>query len=105
MNLNDRQWELFTRYRDCPPPMHPRDFLQRWDLDYSALARLTGVTRNTVYHWFSAGAGSRDPSIHTCQRLASIDFLWRHHDEIPRAWLDRWCDLQEDAEAQEDVEF
>lgn len=104
MYPNDRQWQLFNRYAHCPPPMHPRAFLQRWDLDYPALAKLAGVTRDTVNHWFSIGAGSREPSDHYCQRLASIDFLWRYHEQLPQAWLDLWCDLPEELSEAEDQE-
>lgn len=100
MYPTDRQWQLFDRYKNCPPPMSPRTFLQRWALDYPDIARLTGVTRDTVSHWFSTGRGSRTPPVHHCQRLATIDFLWRNPDRIPHDLLDEWCGLTEDSEPQ-----
>lgn len=89
------QWRLFERYQDCPPIMTPQAFLQHWDLDYPDLARLVGVSRNTVAHWFSAGAGSRPPQDHYCRRLATIDFAWRNLERLPRKLLDDWCELSE----------
>lgn len=98
MYPTDRQWQLFERYKGCPPPMHPRQFLQLWDLDYPAIAQLTGVSRNTVAHWFSRGAGSRAvPEAHQ-RRLATIDFFWSNSDRIPLELLDAWCGLQEDSD-------
>ncbi|MBW4694182.1 MAG: hypothetical protein KME27_20760 [Lyngbya sp. HA4199-MV5] len=95
-----RQWTLFERYKNCPPPMSPRTFLQQWALDYPDIARLTGVTRDTVSHWFSTGRGSREVPIHHCRRLATIDFFWRNPDRIPQDLLDEWCGLLEDSEPQ-----
>jgi hypothetical protein len=92
----DHQWQLFDRYKECPPPMHPRTFLQRWNLDYPDIARLTGVSRDTVAHWFSTGRGSREAPAHHCRRLATIDFLWRNADRIPFPILDEWCELRPD---------
>lgn len=100
MYPNDHQWQLFERYRDCPPPMTPSTFLQVWDLDYPDIARLTGVSRDTVGHWFSRGAGSRPAPKPYQRRLATIDFLWRNYDRIPLDLLDEWCDLIEDSESQ-----
>lgn len=89
----DLQWALFEKYAECPPPMHPRTFLQRWDLDYPDLARLIGVSTHTVAHWFSSGRGSRNPPLPHCRRLATIDFAWRHLDRLPLELLDEWCHL------------
>lgn len=98
MYPDDRQWQLFERYKDCPPSMTPSTFLQRWDLDYPAIARLTGVSRDTVAHWFSRGAGSRPAPEPYQRRLATINFFWRNSDRIPRELLDEWCGLQENSE-------
>jgi hypothetical protein len=94
------QWQLFERYRTCPAPMSPQTFLQNWELGYPDIAQLIGVSRHTVAHWFSTGAGSRSAPEHHCRRLATIDFLWRNHDRIPLDLLDEWCDLIEDSESQ-----
>ena len=96
MYPTDDQWALFARYQDCPPPLHPRTFLQLWDLDYPQLAQLVGVSRDTVAHWFSTGSGSREVPLAHCRRLATIDFLWRQSDLLPQALLDKWCELTED---------
>jgi len=89
------QWALFERYKNCPPPMTPQTFLQRWSLDYPDLARLTGVSRDTVAHWFSTGQGSRKAPLRHCRRLATIDFAWRNHASLPHELLDKWCRLRE----------
>ncbi|MBD3886418.1 hypothetical protein IFO70_32555 [Phormidium tenue FACHB-886] len=71
---------LFERYKNCPPPVSPQTFLQRWELDYPDLARLTGMTRDTVRHWFSSGAGSRPvPQTHY-RRSATVNErkIWRN---------------------------
>lgn len=80
--------------------MLPRTFLQYWDLDYPDIARLTGVTRDTVVHWFSTGRSSRELPVHHCQRLATIYFLWRDLNRVPQDLLDEWCRLPEDLEQQ-----
>ncbi|MGV0028188.1 hypothetical protein [Phormidesmis priestleyi] len=98
MYPTDSQWELFERYRNCPPPMSPQVFLQRWNLDYPDIARLVGVSRDTVGHWFSTGAGSRPAPLPYCRRLASIDFLWCNSERILQELLDEWCGLQENSE-------
>ena len=105
MYPHDDQWALFERYKNCPPPMSPQAFLQRWELDYPDLARLVGVTRNTVAHWFSSGVGSRPAPEHHCQRLATIDFLWRNGDRLPYSLLNEWCDLSEVPEQAEDEDI
>lgn len=98
MYPNNEQWAIFQRYQNCPPPMHPRVFLQNWELDYPDIARLTGVSRDTVSHWFSSGIGSRPTPLHHCRRLATIDFLWRNLDRIPREFLNEWCSITEDTQ-------
>jgi hypothetical protein len=95
MYPTDYQWRLFNRYRNCPPPMSPQTFLQRWDLNYPDLAQLLGVSRDTIGHWFSTGVGSRPAPEHHCRRLATIDFFWSNSDRIPQELLDEWCGLQE----------
>jgi hypothetical protein len=95
MYPTNSQWELFERYRNCPPPMSPQVFVQRWNLDYPAIARLVGVSRDTVSHWFSSGAGSRPAPEQHCRRLATIDFAWRNLERLPQQILDEWCDLSE----------
>lgn len=95
MYPTDRQWALFDRYKNCPPPMSPQVFLQHWDLDYPDLARLLNVSRNTVRHWFSTGIGSRPAPEPHCRRLATIDFLWRNSDRIPLTLLNEWCELED----------
>lgn len=95
MYPTDRQWQLFERYQNCPPPMQPRIFLERWNLDYPDIARITGVSRDTVAHWLSRGAGSRPAPDRHCRRLATIDFLWRNPERIPFSLLDEWCGLRE----------
>ncbi|BAU16124.1 unknown protein (plasmid) [Leptolyngbya sp. NIES-3755] len=97
MYPTDEQWELFDRYRNCPPPLSPQTFLQRWELDYPDIARLVGVTRDTVAHWFSTGAGSRPAPEHHCRRLATIDFVWRNAEQLPYALLDEWCNLPDES--------
>lgn len=89
MYPSERQWQLFERYQHCPPPMHPREFLGRWELDYPDLARLLGVSRHLVAHWLSGN--QREPSEHYCRRLATIDFLWTNHARLPKALLGEWC--------------
>ncbi|WP_088890006.1 hypothetical protein [Leptolyngbya ohadii] len=96
MYPTDRQWALFDRYKNCPPPMSPQTFLQRWDLDYPDLARLLNINRNTVRHWFSTGSGSRPAPEQYRRRLATIDFFWRNSDRIPQDLLDEWCGLAAD---------
>lgn len=94
MYPTDQQWRLFERYQNCPPPMSPQAFLQQWNLlDYADIARLVGVSRNTVAHWFSTGRGSRPAPEAHCRRLATIDFLWRNGDRLPLPLLDEWCGL------------
>lgn len=95
MYPTDRQWQLFDRYQNCPMLMHPSVFLQHWSLDYPDIAKLTGVSRDSVAHWFSKGAGSRSVPEHHCRRLATIDFLWRNGDRIPFTLLDEWCELNQ----------
>jgi hypothetical protein len=96
MYPNDEQWAIFQRYQNCPLPMHPRTFLQHWELDYPDIARLTGVSRHTVSHWFSSGRGGRPaPEAHQ-RRLATIHFLWSNSDRIPIDLLDQWCELTDD---------
>jgi hypothetical protein len=73
--------------------MSPQTFLQHWNLDYPDLARLVGVSRDTVGHWFSTGRGSRPAPEAHCRRLATIDFFWRNLDRIPYKLLDAWCEL------------
>ncbi|MBD2156750.1 helix-turn-helix transcriptional regulator [Leptolyngbya sp. FACHB-16] len=89
MYPTDVQWRLFRQYQDCPPPMHPREFLQNWELDYPQVAQLLGVTRDSVAHWLSGD--DRQPSEHYCRRLATIDFFWKNSDRIPKPLLDEWC--------------
>ncbi|MGG6270678.1 hypothetical protein ACQ4M3_38850 [Leptolyngbya sp. AN03gr2] len=101
----DEQWALFDRYKNCPPPLSPQTSLQQWELDYPDVARLVGVSRHTVAHWFSTGAGSRLAPEHHCRRLATIDFLWRNAERLPYELLDEWCDLpDEQAISVEDAE-
>ena len=85
-----RQWQLFERYKSSPPPLHPLTFLQRWEISYPELAKLAAVSRSTVEHWFSTGTGQRTPAARHCRRLAEIDFLWRHAEQIPDWLLRRW---------------
>lgn len=84
------QWQLFELYRSAPPPMSPLQFLQQWELDYPTLARVAGVSRSTIEHWFSQGKGSRIPAVRYCRRLAIVHFLWSNLDLIPPRLLDRW---------------
>jgi hypothetical protein len=98
MYPTDEQWALFRRYKNCPSPIHPRTFLQHWELDYPDIADLTGVSRHTVAHWFSTGSGSRPTPLPYQRRLATIHFLWGNPKRVPLDLLDEWCQLTDDTD-------
>lgn len=90
---SDQHWHLFEEfYLHCPPPLHPTQFLERWDVSYTELAKLAGVSRSTIEHWFTHSATHREPSLMHQRRLAAIDRLFRNIDRIPSELLKLWCD-------------
>jgi len=88
---SERHWQLWGHYQVCPPPLHPLQFLQEWDLSYPDLAKLIGVSRSTIEHWFSTGAGHREPPSHHCRRLAEIHLLWSLSPQLTPDQIHLWC--------------
>ncbi len=91
--LLEQQWQLFEHlYLRCPPPLNPAQFLEAWDVSYADLAKLSGVSRSTIEHWFSQSASHREPSLLHQRRLSAIDRLWRHIEHISPELIQLWCD-------------
>ena len=90
--LSEQQWQLFEHlYLHCPPPLHPAKFLEAWEVSYADLAKLSGVSRSTIEHWFSQGAAHREPSLMHQRRLAAIDRLFRSVEHISPELIRLWC--------------
>ena len=90
---SDKHWQLFEHlYLRCPPPLHPAQFLETWDVSYSELAKLSGVSRSTIEHWMSRSASHREPALMQQRRLAVIDRLFRHVDQVSPELIRLWCD-------------
>lgn len=88
---SNRQWELFERYQTCPPPLHPGQFQQHWDLSYGELAKIAKTSRSTVEHWFLVGASRREPTDHHCRRLAEVHLVWSQVDRFTPGVIAIWC--------------
>ena len=89
---SSHQWQLFALYQQYPSPMHPDLFLKTWAVSYAQLAKISGVSRSTVEHWFSTGITHRDPSILHCRQLAIVHYLWCNADRIPPEVIQLWRD-------------
>lgn len=90
---SEQHWQLFEHlYLRCPPPLHPAQFLEAWEISYADLAKLAGVSRSTIEHWFSQGVAHREPSLMHQRRLATIERLWRNADRISPELIKLWCD-------------
>ena len=93
---SDQHWQLFEHlYLRCPPPLHPAQFLEAWEVSYSELAKLSGVSRSTIEHWMSHSASHREPALLQQRRLSAIDRLFRHVDRVSPELMRLWCDADQ----------
>jgi hypothetical protein len=94
---SDQHWQLFEHlYLRCPPPLHPAQFLESWEVSYADLAKLAGVSRSSIEHYMMSHAAShREPSLIQQRRLSAIDRLWRHVKHIPPELVRFWCESQD----------
>ncbi|MGI0486384.1 hypothetical protein ACN4EK_13170 [Pantanalinema rosaneae CENA516] len=89
--VSEKHWHLVELYQNCPPPMHPAQFLQHWEVDYPSLSRLLKISRSTIEHWFIQGSSYREPGAIYCRRLGEIHFLWSNADRITPELIQLWC--------------
>ena len=91
---SDKHWQLFEHlYLRCPPPLHPTQFLETWEVSYFELAKLSGVSHSTIELWMSSRSAShREPALMQQRRLAVTDRLFRHVDQVSPELIRLWCD-------------
>ena len=95
---SDQHWQLFEHlYLRCPPPLHPAQFLEAWEVSYADLAKLSGCSRSTVEHWLSnpTSTSHREASLMQQRRLSAINRLFRHVDRLPTELIRLWCDSED----------
>lgn len=64
--------------------MHPKEFVERWQLSRGELASLLGKKLVTVNHWFSSGKSRLEPSPDVLKRLDEMHVRfsqWELEDE------------------------
>jgi uncharacterized membrane protein len=94
MNLGElgpRERSLLRLYVNCQLEMSHTDFYAKWNVSHATMARICQCSESTVNHWFSQGKRHQEPQPIHRRRLAEMDILWEHYEEIPPALRQRIC--------------
>lgn len=81
--LGTRERTLLNFYTNCQFGITPAQFYAKWNVTHVLMARICGCSESTVDRWFQQGKGVRLPEPIYLRRLAEIDFLWEHYEQIP----------------------
>jgi hypothetical protein len=71
--------------------MSPADFYAKWSVTHTQMTRICGCSVSTVDRWFLEGGGYRPPEPGYLRRLAEVDFLWEHFEQIPAVLWQQMC--------------
>ncbi len=91
--LGVREREILAAYLNCQHQflISPRDFYTKWAVPQKTLAPICLCSQVTVARWFATGKNFREAELVYQQRLAQVDFLWEHFDELPKKWRRLFC--------------
>lgn len=81
--LTQREKNLIDLYSNCQLAMTPRQFYNKWDVNYETIAYICSRSTSTVRSWFGRGQSYRSPQPVDLRHLALMDFLLEHFEEIP----------------------
>jgi len=89
--LGQREQTLLSLYLNCQFGMSPIAFYAKWNITHAQMAKICGCSESTVDRWFLQGRSFRQPEPIYLRRLAEVNFLWEHYDEIPDALRRHLC--------------
>lgn len=89
--LGARELAIFNLYTNCQLSMSPQDFYNKWNVTHAQIAQICGCSTTTVDRWFTTSALQTFPGPDYMRKLAEIDFLWEHYEQIPPELRDRLC--------------
>jgi hypothetical protein len=89
--LQQREQKLLNLYINCQLAMSPQDFYTKWDVTHAQMAQICRCSEPTVDRWFAQGKNRRAPEPAYLRRLAEMDFLWEHYEDIPTALKKMLC--------------
>lgn len=95
-NLGSRERTLLNLYSDCQFGITPTTFYAKWNVTHAQMARICGCSESTVDRWFQQGQSSQPPEPVYLRRLAEIDFLWEHYEQIPEPLKQQLCRRNQD---------
>lgn len=77
--------------------MEPKEFRDRWDLTNDQVARLLDLSVSHVNCWFFKpdAARYRMPDEKYKRRLAEINFIWNHLEQIPGHLRKHYSDFKD----------
>lgn len=90
-NLGSREYTLLNLYSSCQLGIAPADFYAKWNVTHAQMAQICGCSESTVDRWFQRGRSGLSPEPIYLRRLAEIDFLWEHYEQIPAELWQRLC--------------
>ncbi|WP_206603132.1 helix-turn-helix domain-containing protein [Leptolyngbya ohadii] len=90
-NLGPRELALYNLYRNCQLSMTPQQFYSRWDVTHAQIAQICGCSTTTVDRWFTTTALQSLPRRDHMRKLAEMNFLWEHYEEIPDSIRQHLC--------------
>lgn len=90
-NLGSRERTLLNLYSNCQLGITPAAFYAKWNVTHAQMARICGCSESTVNRWFQQGRGNQPPEPIYLRRLAEMDFLWNHYEQIPLELRQQLC--------------
>lgn len=82
---------LLNLYKNCQMGISPADFYAKWNVTHAQMAQICGCSKSTVNRWFQQSRSSQPPEPIYLRRLAEIDFLWEHYEQIPSELRQQLC--------------
>ena len=87
-----REKRLISLYKNWQFSMTPEQFYTKWGVTYKDIARICDRSDSTVRNWFRSNSERHHPTRNDLLRLALMDFLLEHFEEIPEQIL-QWLQL------------
>jgi hypothetical protein len=93
MHPTNHHWELWETYERYPEPLSPLQFLGFYDLSYTELARILGLSISSIEHFMCdrTSSGYRECAQKHCRTLAEIHVLWKHSAQLTPELIQAWC--------------
>jgi hypothetical protein len=89
--LGHREQALLNLYCTCQLEMSPADFYAKWSVTHAQIAQICGCSISTVDRWFQQGKSQQQPEPIYLRRLAEMNFLWEHYEQLPPALRLQLC--------------